>query len=698
MQSVGVASNVLSPYATMTATNSETKEEESFRVKKSLLRKIKNLAITGVVDFSQYHAEIEAYEAENGPLSANAKKAMQSYAAQQYSENALASWAYDQAGGDFHLAETLVRMSLGYPMTKTDYRAMMGSRKEIGQYAYMIWRAKYRGLSDEAAITMQRLLWDPKNNADQRYKLQDLFLSLTLPTAEHVTPEVIAAAFVYMQLEESMKTQEGRDLLESFKLLDESRAEFIERLGNIIPEDIDPETWLIENKALLDYNSPVDELGINNPYPNLEITETEDLPEGVSAKVGTDRKIYTAKGLLDLGAIGQAILTEEFAHLWVDLVERINPGVINSALVALQRSRAFQKLLVDPIYAGKAQKIFPNDQVAQARYLAKELLGQAIAMQGSNVKDVLKENNQFDNKTNRRLKYVFNGKHFKAVVSDLLEQLRALFQRIFGKNLAKPIEQYTLDDLIAVAYSELNDGTVTNAAAAEIADFLVGRSAFIDITILGKKLEGNVTTPVLTLEEYYSNKKNRTTANSDLPDVMNLVTERTKIHKRKEVTYYVRNRKFFTNDRKIDGQPASTIVNKSDAAREAYAAKVMAERTNIVKVLLGDKAKELIVLAEPNPTNNRDVDVIGITRDGHYYLADGKGKNVEDALDQLKKVMEKLGIPNVVHLELIVPSTIRKGYVVIGGKLHVISETGKNVPILVHNLPVYIIFTNSTTD
>lgn len=113
----------------------------------------------------------------------------------------------------------------------------------------------------------------------------------------------------------------------------------------------------------------------------------------------------------------------------------------------------------------------------------------------------------------------------------------------------------------------------------------------------------------------------------------------------------------------VVGKPSSTV--RSDAAREAYAASLLASR-GASKVYLGDDALRMIWPSGRKPSKALDCDVIATFESGSARLGEGKGaKDVYHAIEQFGFVAEELfrtSRISVTHGLIVVPPNLPFAY------------------------------------
>jgi hypothetical protein len=148
------------------------------------------------------------------------------------------------------------------------------------------------------------------------------------------------------------------------------------------------------------------------------------------------------------------------------------------------------------------------------------------------------------------------------------------------------------------------------------------------------------------------------------------------------------NRKNIQGMEKMVGDPES--VELLDAGREAYAAELIAKRSNVDKVYVGKEADRFI----NKGAKGTSADIVGVTNNNQLILSEAKGKNIDHAITQLKASAEKLGKERVVRFEMVLPEEVQRGYrVAADNTLEVVDANGKFSTFKIHNKSVYVTFT-----
>jgi hypothetical protein len=104
--------------------------------------------------------------------------------------------------------------------------------------------------------------------------------------------------------------------------------------------------------------------------------------------------------------------------------------------------------------------------------------------------------------------------------------------------------------------------------------------------------------------------------------------------------YVVNPDEFGPNFSKVEGSPDS--LKAADADREVFAARLLADREEVVNVYLGQAAKSRF----NSPREEQFADVVAVTDDRTLLLGEGKGTDVGHAVDQFTKTGQNETVVN----------------------------------------------------
>ena len=239
-------------------------------------------------------------------------------------------------------------------------------------------------------------------------------------------------------------------------------------------------------------------------FPNVKVNVTNK-PENVYAgKLGKDAKIELNVAHINDKSTGKKVVVEEYAHLWIELADRIDNQIINNLIQQIRKDGKYAEVL-----SGSAYESIAKGKSDPERYLVKEFLAQAIANPST-------------------------AQSFKST----LQKILARILQYFGIKKEIDLTKLTVDEFVTLVRKELDSSDpITKATSEDILAFLEGKTDKLSIensALAGKEAKGK-----LELENYYGlwdkffksdiNKKQKTvkivnTGTLELQDALQLIS------------------------------------------------------------------------------------------------------------------------------------------------------------------------------
>ncbi len=215
-----------------------------------------------------------------------------------------------------------------------------------------------------------------------------------------------------------------------------------------------------------------DLVDLQQAFPQVDTKVVDEPKSPYAGKLGKDATVEVNVAYLENELAGKKVGMEEFAHLWIELADRIDNSILDNLAVQIQRTDTYQHLSKGTAYAQLAQETKQPD-----RYLLKEFLAQSIA-----------------NTTTR--------KDFKAIFQQILEKILTFLGIDNQKTAEKDLTKLSVDQFVVLVQKEItSQQPITQATSQEIVSFLQGDTDVLTIensVLAGKEAKGS-----FTVENYY---------------------------------------------------------------------------------------------------------------------------------------------------------------------------------------------------